>query len=92
MEHKPIHLRLKALIQMQYKLVIGNRRERILFAQKKRAEGYSINDIALLLHSVTTTIQKYLSTSENDLPIKKENARERQHIQTQVSLHFTSRK
>ncbi len=34
-----------------------NRRERILFAQKKRTEGYSVNDIALFLHSASTTIQ-----------------------------------
>ena len=58
-----------------------NRRERILFAQKKRIEGYSINGIALLLHSATTTIQKYLSISEEELPTSKENVRERQHIQ-----------
>lgn len=52
-----------------------------MFAQKKRGEGYSINDIALLLHSASTTVQKYLSVSKEDLPIQKENIRERQHIQ-----------
>jgi hypothetical protein len=34
-----------------------NRREQILFAQKKRTEGYTVNDIALFLNSVTTTIK-----------------------------------
>ena len=33
-----------------------NRSERIIFAQKKRSEGYTVNDIALLLHSSKTTI------------------------------------
>lgn len=50
--------------EMQALYDTRNRRERILFAQKKRTEGYSINDIALLLHFATTTIQKYLSISE----------------------------
>lgn len=67
--------------EMQALYDTRNRRERILFAQKKRGEGYSINDIALLLHSASTTVQKYLSVSKKDLPIQKENIRERQHIQ-----------
>lgn len=58
-----------------------NRSERIAFAHKKRAEGYSINDIALLLHSATTTVQKYLAIPENEIPKVNENLRERQHIQ-----------
>lgn len=37
-----------------------NWEERIAFAHNKRSEGYSINDIALLLHSAKTTVQKYL--------------------------------
>ncbi|MFT3985485.1 MAG: transposase [Lachnospiraceae bacterium] len=35
--------------EMQALYDTRNRRERILFAQKKRTEGYSINDIALFL-------------------------------------------
>ena len=58
-----------------------NRAERIIFAQKKHNEGYTANDIALLLHSSVTTIRKYLSIQENEIPEVKENARERQHLQ-----------
>lgn len=58
-----------------------NRAERIRFARQKRTEGYTINDIALLLHSATTTVQKYLSMPEDEIPELKENARERQHMQ-----------
>ena len=44
-------------------------------------EGYTANDIALLLHSSVTTIRKYLSIPKNEIPGVKENARERQHLQ-----------
>lgn len=71
--------------EMQALYDTRNRRERILFAQKKRAEGYSVNDIALFLHSATTTIQKYLSIAEDALPSPKENVRERQHIQAMAN-------
>lgn len=53
--------------------------ERIRFAQKKRAEGYTINDISLLLHSSATTIQKYLSVPEDSILESKIIAQERQH-------------
>ena len=58
-----------------------NRAERIAFAHNKRSEGYSLNDIALLLHSATTTVQKYLAIPADKIPEIKENARERQHVQ-----------
>ena len=38
-----------------------NREERVLFADIKRKEGYTINDIALLLHAGTTTVKKYMN-------------------------------
>lgn len=57
-----------------------NRGERIRYAQLKRTEGYTINDIALLLHSSESTISKYLSIPEEEVPQLKENARELQHI------------
>ena len=56
-----------------------NRTERILFARKKCSEGYTVNDIALPLHSSMTTINQYLSVPEDKIPEKKENAQERQH-------------
>jgi len=57
-----------------------NRTERISFAHKKRAEGYTINDITLLLHSATTTIRRYLAIPENEIPEPKENAMEQKYI------------
>lgn len=66
--------------EMQALYDTRNRAERIYFAHQKRQEGYTINDIALLLHSATTTVQKYLAIPETEILKVKENARERQHI------------
>lgn len=66
--------------EMQALYDTRNRAERIYFAHQKRQEGYTINDIALLLHSATTTVQKYLAVPETEIPKVKENVRERQHI------------
>lgn len=68
--------------EMQALYDTRNRAERIMFAHKKRKEGYTINDIALLLHAGTTTVKKYLDIPENEIPEVKENVRERQHIQS----------
>ena len=43
-----------------------NRAERIHFAQKKRAQGYTVNDISMLLHSSVTTIHKYCNGHYDD--------------------------
>lgn len=67
--------------EMQALYNTRNRSERIHFAQQKRTEGYTINDIALLLHSSTTTINRYLEIPEDKIPETKENAMERKHIQ-----------
>lgn len=67
--------------EMQALYNTRNRSERIRFAQKKYAEGYSINDIALLLHSATTTIKRYLVIPEADIPEVEENAMEQKHMQ-----------
>lgn len=34
--------------------------DRVQFAQTKKAEGMTVNEVALLLHSFVKTIQKYL--------------------------------
>ncbi len=57
-----------------------NRSERIRFARQKRTDGYTIMDIAQLLHSSTATISKYLSLKEEEITLVKENACELQHI------------
>lgn len=67
--------------EMQALYNTRNRSERIRFAQKKRSEGYTVNDIALLLHSATTTISRYLSIPESEIPASRENVMERKHIQ-----------
>lgn len=54
----------------------SNRSERIKFAQLKRDEGYTINDIALLLHSSVTTISKYLAIPKDEIPKEHINSRE----------------
>ena len=42
--------------EMQALYDTRNRTERILFARKKRSEGYTVNDIALLLYSSETPV------------------------------------
>lgn len=67
--------------EMQILYNTANQAERIQFAKRKRAEGYTISDIALMLHSSATTISRYLSYCEDDLPINTLFARQRQHEQ-----------
>ena len=57
----------------------ANRSLRIRFAHKKRKEGLTISDIAYLLHSCPTTVKKYLSIPEEDIPADKVISREKQH-------------
>lgn len=52
----------------------ANRPLRIRFAHKKRKEGLTVSDIALLLHSSPTTVRKYLA-----IPECRPISRERQH-------------
>ncbi|MHC1719241.1 MAG: transposase [Clostridiaceae bacterium] len=66
--------------EMQALYNTRNRGERIRYAQQKRMEGYTINDIALLLHSSESTISKYLAIPEDAIPTLKENVREIQLI------------
>lgn len=57
----------------------ANRALRIRFAQKKRAEGMTVADIAFLLHSSIKTVQKYLAIPEDEIPEDRAISRERQH-------------
>ena len=54
----------------------SNRSLRIRFAHKKRKEGLTIADIALLLHSCPTTVRKYLAIPEEEIPDDQMIARE----------------
>lgn len=67
--------------EMQALYDTRNRAERILFAKQKRAEGYCMNDIALLLHSGVNTVRRYLDIPDDEMPEVKENAVERKHQQ-----------
>lgn len=42
-------------------------------------EGLTIEEIALLLHSTTKTVQRYLAIPESEIPKNKPNTYERQH-------------
>lgn len=57
----------------------ANRALRIKFAHKKRKEGLTVSDIALLLHSSPTTIRKYLAIPEDEIPEDRAISRERQY-------------
>ena len=57
----------------------ANRPLRIRFAHKKRKEGLTVSDIALLLHSSPTTIRKYLAITKDEIPEDRAISRERQH-------------
>ena len=56
----------------------ANRPLRIRFAHKKRKEGLTVSDIALLLHSSPTTIRKYLAITKDEIPEDRATSRERQ--------------
>lgn len=56
----------------------ANRPLRIRFAHKKRKEGLTVSDIALLLHSSPTTIRKYLAIPNEEIPESRPISRERQ--------------
>lgn len=57
----------------------ANRPLRIRFTHKKRKEGLTISDIALLLHSSPATVRKYLAIPEEEIPECRAVSRERQH-------------
>lgn len=59
----------------------SNRAQRIRFAHQKREEGFTINEISLLLHSSPTTITKYLKLRPDEVPEDKKIVREREHQQ-----------
>lgn len=65
--------------EMQALYDTSNRAQRIKYTHQKRKEGFTISEIALLLHSGTTTISKYLSIPENEIPEDRKTSRERQH-------------
>ena len=65
--------------EMQALYDTSNCAQRIKYAHRKRKEGLTIAEIALLLHSTVKTINRYLSISENEIPEDRKISRERQH-------------
>lgn len=53
--------------------------QRIMYVHQKQKKWFTISEIALLLHSGTTTISKYLSIPENEIPEDRKISREHQH-------------
>ena len=68
--------------EMQAVLNTRNRAQRICFAKQKHKEGLTIIEIASIMHASTTTISKYLSIKDEDIPKDIPSARERQHNET----------
>lgn len=65
--------------EMQALLNTRNRAQRIRFAKQKNKEGLTVSEIALLLHSSLTTVDRYLAIKDEDIPEDVSSARERQH-------------
>lgn len=65
--------------EMQALLNTRNRAQRIRFTKQKYREGFTINEIALIIHASPSTISKYLSIKDKDIPEDIPSARERQH-------------
>lgn len=65
--------------QMQALLNTRNRAQRIRFAKEKNTQGFTISEIALMMHASVSTISKYLAIKEEDVPEDISSARERQH-------------
>jgi len=55
----------------------ANRAQRIRYAHQKYGEGYTVQEIAYLLHSGERTISTYLSIPEDEIPEDRAIVRER---------------
>jgi DNA-binding CsgD family transcriptional regulator len=66
--------------EMQALLDTRNRAQRIRFSKLKYSEGFTVSEIALVMHASISTIRKYLSIKEEDIPEDINSARERQHV------------
>lgn len=65
--------------EMQALLDTRNRAQRIRFAKQKYTEGFTVSEIALVMHASISTISKYLAIKDEDVPGDISSARERQH-------------
>ncbi len=65
--------------EMQALLDTRNRAQRIRFSKQKYSEGFTVSEIALVMRASISTIRKYLSINEKDIPEDISSTRERQH-------------
>ncbi|OCZ49751.1 transposase [Dehalobacter sp. TeCB1] len=65
--------------EMQALLDTRNRAQRIRFTKEKYREGFSVSEIALIMHASISTIGRYLAIKDEDIPKDTKSARERQH-------------
>ena len=66
-------------LEMQALLDTRNRAQRIRFSKLKYSEGFTVSEIALVMHASISTISKYLLIKDEDIPDDINSARERQH-------------
>lgn len=67
--------------EMQNLYNTANHAERIHFAKEKRADGFTVQEIAYMLHSSAKTINRYLSCDEKDIPRSTLYKRQQEHEQ-----------
>lgn len=65
--------------EMQALLDTRNRAQRIRFSKLKYSEGFTVSEIALVMHASISTISKYLLIKDEDIPDDINSVRERQH-------------
>lgn len=63
--------------EMQALLDTRNRAQRIRFAKGKYSEGFTISEIALIMHASISTINRYLAIKDEDIPEDTCSMRER---------------
>jgi transposase len=65
--------------EMQALLDTRNRAQRIRFTKEEYREGFTVSEIALIMHASISTIRKYLAIKDENIPEDTSSARERQH-------------
>ena len=65
--------------EIQALLDTRNRAQRIRFTKEKYGEGFTVSEIALIMHASISTISKYLAIKDEDIPEDTCSVRERQH-------------
>ncbi len=72
--------------EMQALLNTRNRAQRIRFTKEKYEEGFTVSEIALVMHASISTISKYLAIKDEDIPEDTSSVRERQHKEAMTMM------